>query len=97
MAQVPLNSNAKRPKFFKEDATDALTSMMLELMAELWTVKERVYVLENTLSKQDKSLPQNIEDFQPTESQIAELENKRSVFISSIMRCLEDNKTAGGT
>jgi hypothetical protein len=95
MTDLPLDSNAKRPKFFDNDSNDALTSMMLEIMAELWVVKERVYVLEEVLSSQDQSVKQKVEAFVPTEAQITQLESQRGAFISSVMRSLEDSRTKG--
>jgi hypothetical protein len=95
MTDLPLDSNAKRPKFFDSDSNDALTSMMLEIMAELWTVKERVYVLEEVLSSEGEWLKQKIEDFEPNVAQITQLETQRATFISSVMRSLEERNAKG--
>lgn len=90
MANLPLETNAKRPQFFDNDSGDIHTSMILELMAELWTIKERVYVLEQVLSSHDNSVKQQVENYHPSPEQTVELEAKRGVFIQNIMRSVED-------
>ena len=43
---LPLDAAGDRQTFFKEGGVDQLLSMVLELAAELWVVRERVYRLE---------------------------------------------------
>ena len=51
MTQIPVTPKGKRPSFFDESAVDQIVTMMLEVMAELWVVKERVYTLEKVLDE----------------------------------------------
>ena len=44
--RIPLSHRGKRPRFFDASGTDELMSMVLELTAELWVVKKRLYLLE---------------------------------------------------
>jgi hypothetical protein len=34
-----------RPNFFDEGAVDRIVTVMLEMMTELWVVKERLYAI----------------------------------------------------
>jgi hypothetical protein len=97
MADLPLSSNAKRPKFFDGDASDIHTSMLLEIMAELWTVKERLYVLEEVLSNEDDLIKNRVEAYTLSDTQQADLEARRAGFIGNVMRSLEDSTTSGNS
>lgn len=91
MTEMPLNSKAKRPAFFADSAVDQMMSMMLEMMTEIWVVKERVYALEQVLNDEGLSVSDKISNRQLTDEQVGELEAARGKFIQSIMRSLEGN------
>ena len=77
MSRIPLQSDGKRPRFFAESGTDETISMLLELMSELWTVKERLYALERAAEEAGLDLTSRIEAWQPSDSQSAELDDSR--------------------
>jgi hypothetical protein len=87
--KIPLSPKGKRPSFFDEGAVDQVVSMMLEVMAELWVVKERVYTLEKVLGEAGIAAKEQMESCKLSEDEIAELEAARRKFIATIMRSLE--------
>lgn len=86
-----MTPRAKRPSFFEESAVDQILSMMLEMMTELWVVKERVYTLEKVLDQEGIDARDKIEAFTFSDDEITELESARRKFIASILRTLETN------
>ena len=91
MTQIPLTQKGKRPSFFDESAVDQIVTMMLEMMAELWVVKERVYTLEKVLGDAGIAAKEQIETCEMSAEEVAELEGARRNFIATIMRSLEAN------
>ena len=91
MTQIPLTQKGKRPSFFDESAVDQMVTMMLEMMAELWVVKERVYTLEKVLGDAGIAAKEQIETCELSAEEVAELEGARRKFIETIMRSLEAN------
>lgn len=91
MAEIPLDSKAKRPGFFADTAMDQMMSMMLEMMTEVWVVKERIYALEQVLNDEGLGVSDKISNAKLTDAQVGELEVARGKFIQSIMRSLEGN------
>jgi hypothetical protein len=91
MTDIPLAQKGKRPGFFDESAVDQIVTMMLEVMAELWVVKERVYTLEKVLDEAGIAVTEKIESCDFTGNEVAELETARRKYVETIMRSLEAN------
>ena len=91
MTQIPLTQKGKRPSFFDESAVDQVVTMMLEMMAELWVVKERVYTLEKVLGEAGIAAKEQIEACEFDDEERAELEGARRKFVETVMRSLEAN------
>lgn len=89
MTQIPLTQKGRRPIFFEENAADPLITMMLEIMAELWVVKERVYTLEKVLGDAGIAVKAGIETCKFSPEQATELANERRKLIETVMRSLE--------
>ena len=89
MTKIPLDSKSKRPAFFDDPATDQLMTMMLEMMAELWVVKERVHTLEKVLSTQSLNVAEKMETCDLDADEKTRLGEVRQQFVSNIMRSLE--------
>lgn len=89
MTQIPMTPKSSRPSFFDESAVDQIVTMMLEMMAELWVVKERVYTLENVLAEAGIPAKDQIEACELGEDEVAELEATRRKFVETILRSLE--------
>ena len=64
-------------------------TMMLEMMAELWVVKERVHTLEKVLSTHGLNVAEEIEPCVFDADEKSALEEARQQFVGSIMRALE--------
>ena len=91
MTEIPMTSKGKRPSFFDDSAVDQIVTMMLEMMAELWVVKERVYTLEKVLGEAGIDAKEKIESCELSENDVAELEVARRKYVETIMRSLEAN------
>jgi hypothetical protein len=91
MTQVPLTQKGRRPSFFDESAVDQVVTMMLEMMAELWVIKEHVYTLEKVLGEAGISAKEQVEACKFNADEAAELETARLTFVETIMRSLEAN------
>lgn len=89
MSRIPMTPKGIRPNFFDEGAVDRIVTMMLEMMTELWVVKERLYAIEKVLDDADIVVKEHIESYKFSEDEIAELEETRRKFITNIMRALD--------
>jgi hypothetical protein len=87
--RIPLNHRGKRPRFFETAGTDELMSMILELTAELWVVKKRLYLLERVAGQSGVPLTPQIEAYDLDEAEVAELDERRRLLISTVLRSLE--------
>jgi len=87
--RIPLNHRGKRPRFFEASGTDELMSMVLELTAELWVLKKRLYLLERVAGQSGLPLTSQIEAYEPDAGEAAELDERRRQLISTVLRSLE--------
>lgn len=95
--RIPLNHRGKRPRFFSTSGTDELMSMVLELTAELWVVKKRLYLLERVAGQAGVPLTPQIEAYELDEGEVAELDARRSLLIATVLRSLEVDPVERGT
>ncbi|NND53429.1 MAG: hypothetical protein HKN56_00475 [Gammaproteobacteria bacterium] len=95
MSRIKMQSEGKRPRFFPESGADEMMSMMLELMSEVWVLKERVYAVEQVAAENGLDLPAGVEAWQPTEAQAAKLAVERDAFIAGVTRSLAANNVPG--
>jgi hypothetical protein len=87
--RIPMSHRGKRPRFFSASGTDELMSMVLELTAELWVVKKRLYLLERVAGQAGVPLTPQIEGYELNEEEVAELDERRRLLISTVLRSLE--------
>lgn len=87
--RIPLSHRGKRPQFFAADGTDELMSMLLELTAELWVVKKRLYLLERVAGQAGVPLTPQIEAYDLSPEEVAELDQRRRQLIATVLRSLE--------
>ena len=95
MSRIPMQTRGKRPRFFAEGGTDETISMLLEITAELWTVKERLYALEKAADEAGLDLGRRIERWQPSDAEAAELDAARQRMIATVLRSLEARHVRG--
>ena len=95
MSQIPMDSAGKRPRFFPSSGTDESVSMILELMSEVWIVRERLYALEQVVEEAGLEISDRLEKWRPTAEQDRKLDEQREQFIKSVLRSLEANHVPG--
>jgi hypothetical protein len=88
MTILPLDAAGRRPAFFAQDGMDQMLSIVLELAAELWVVRERVFVVEAVLQGQGIAVTEAIEAFTPTAEQQATLARMRADMTAQMFRSL---------
>ncbi|MEM7284427.1 MAG: hypothetical protein AAF438_22740, partial [Pseudomonadota bacterium] len=90
VSRIPLNTRGKRPNFFEHSGLDQTVSMVLELMAELWVVKERQFRIERLLEKHSIDVSNELEALELDEDTTQELEQKRRQFVETVLRTLDN-------
>lgn len=95
MNRIPMQTRGKRPRFFPEAGQDESISMMLELLSEVWMVRERLYALEKVAAKHGLDLTPDIEEWRPDEDEAAELAQHRRQMIQSMLRSVEARHVPG--
>ena len=94
MARIPMQHRGKRPRLFNTNGVDELMSMVLELTAELWVIKKRLYLLERVAGQAGVSLTPQIENYDLSQAEIAELDGLRRAMIATVLRSVEGNSTS---
>jgi hypothetical protein len=89
MSRIPMQHRGKRPRFFPVNGMDELMSMVLELTAELWIIKKRLYLLERVAGQEGLSLTPGIENYDLSELEVQELDSVRRQMIATVLRSLE--------
>ena len=88
MTMLPLDATGRRPAFFGQDGMDQMMSIVLELAAELWVVRDRVFLMEAVLQSQGVAVSDAIEAFTPTDEQQATLGRMRAEMTAQMFRSL---------
>jgi len=76
----------KRQAFFESDAVDQLMSMVLELAADHWVLRERVFAIERAAEMLGLDLGAAVERYQFSEAEKATLGAMRKTMIDNLMR-----------
>jgi len=95
-SRIPLSHRGKRPRFFDAAGTDEVLSMVLELTAELWVVKKRLYLLERVAGQAGVPLTPRIEGYELDATEVAELADLRRQLIATVLRSLEGDPAERG-
>jgi hypothetical protein len=90
-----MQSEGKRARFFPESGADETISMMLELMSEVWVLRERLYALEKVAADKGIELTDGIEGWQPDAAEAEELAAARQQMIANVTRSLAANNVPG--
>jgi hypothetical protein len=77
-----------RQAFFETDAVDQLISMVLELAAEHWVLRERVFAIEHAADKLGLNLSAAVESCEFSDAQQAALNAMRKTMIDNLMRAV---------
>jgi hypothetical protein len=89
MARVPMSHRGKRPRFFPSTGMDEMVSMMIELTAEVWVLKKRLYLLERVAGDKGLDLTSGIEGYALSPGEVDELAAERKKMIANVLRALE--------
>ena len=77
------------PVYFKDPVQDAMMNMILELSAQLWMSMDRVYALEDLLSRQGIVSTADLDEYKPDAERAAALKARRERFTHDILRDLK--------
>jgi hypothetical protein len=97
MSLLPLEASGRRPAFFDAPGMDQLLSMVLEIAAELWVVRERVFILEAVLKQQGIDVTDAIESYAPNAEEAAALAKMRDQATANMFRTLNREHRPVGT
>ncbi len=76
----------RRQAFFEADAVDQLVTMVLELAAEHWVLRERVYTIEKAAGSLGLDLGAAVENYRFSDADQAALAAMRKTMIDNLMR-----------
>lgn len=88
MPQMPLDTKGKRPTFFNDKAVDALMTTVLEVMAENWTLKERLFALEKALVETGVLTSDSVENVTWSDKEKMAHETERQRILTDAFRAL---------
>lgn len=80
---------ARRPEFFEEKGLDQLFSMVIELTAEVWVLRERVFAIEAVSEAAGEPLASKVAAWQPDAGQSARLAEMRHAMLQNLFRTID--------
>lgn len=89
MARIPMQHRGKRPRFFPTAGMDEMVSMMVELTAEVWVLRNRLQILEKVAAEQGLELSSRIEAYVPSPAEAEQFATERQQMIANVLRALE--------
>ena len=96
MSRIPRMAESRRNRFFEAEGVDELMSMVLELTAELSTLRERLYVTERVLEQHGLGVGEGIEAYTLTPADAVRLEDERQRLLATVTRTLGASSRAPG-
>ncbi len=97
MSVLPLDAAGRRPAFFEQDGIDQMLSMIMEVSAGLWIVRERLFIVEAVLARHGVVAGEAVEAYKPSEAEQATLNALRAEMTTQIFRTLgRDHRPARG-
>jgi predicted RNase H-like nuclease (RuvC/YqgF family) len=76
----------RRQAFFESEAVDQLVTMVLELAAEQWVLRERIYAIEKAAATLGLKLTEAVENYRFNDHEKNELATMRKTMIDNLMR-----------
>jgi hypothetical protein len=89
MTRLAMSHRGKRPRFFPTAGMDEMVSMMMELTAEVWVLKKRLYLLERAAGDKGLDLTTAIEQAQLSTAETDRLEADRKAMVANLLRAIE--------
>lgn len=91
MARIPLKARGRGNRFFEAEGVDELISMVLELTAEVSTIRERQFVTERVLERHDIRVGDAIDAYQLSPEEESRLADDRERLIGIVLRTLDSS------
>ncbi len=88
-AELPRMARGRRNRFFEAEGVDELLSMVMELTAEVATLRERLYVTERVLEQNGLAVGEGIERYEISDEDDAWLTAERERLLSTVLRTVE--------
>lgn len=82
-----------QPSYLKPEDIETLARQNVQLMTELWILKDRVFLLEDMLAKQSIIERADFEMKEPDEALSKELEAERVAYIKRIVGVRPEERT----
>lgn len=95
-AELPRMARGRRNRFFEAEGVDELLSMVMELTAEVATLRERLYVTERVLEQNGLAVGEGIERYQISDEDDAWLTAERERLLSTVLRTVESGSRDAG-
>ena len=89
MARIPLKARGRGNRFFEAEGVDELISMVLELTAEISTIRERQFLTERVLERHDIDVGDAIDAYQLSPEEKRRLTDDRERLIGTVLRTLD--------
>lgn len=86
---LPLDTKGKRPAFFEDPAVDCVMTALLEVLAENWTLKERMLAMEKALVESGALTADAVEKVKWTPEEAASHEAMRQRVLHDAFRALD--------
>ena len=83
---LPRQSKGSRPRFFEDPSIDQVMTFMLELMAEVTSIRERLDTVETLLETRGRVTRADIEAYQPSPAEQSRRAAWADGFIQRVMR-----------
>lgn len=103
MSDVPQESSAevlellhrspgRRPAFFPQSGVDQLFAVVIELAAEVWVLRERVFAIEDVAGKAGMPLRELVDKWSPSGAQSDELAQLRQDMMQQLFRTVDTGR-----
>ncbi|MEO0998669.1 MAG: hypothetical protein AAFX58_14215 [Pseudomonadota bacterium] len=89
MNRIPTQARGRRRQFFEADGVDELLGAVLELTAEVSTLRERLFVTERVLERQGLSVGDAIERYEFDAGDREALARERRRLLQTVLRSFE--------
>lgn len=89
MERIPLKARGRGNRFFEAEGVDELISMVLELTAEISTIRERQFVTERVLEHHDIHVGDAVDAYQLSPEEERRLADDRQRLIGTVLRTLD--------
>lgn len=80
----PYTSN-DNPAYFGDPMLDRFAAALIETLAKVWVLQDRVRTLEQVLARQGVVSIEALRSYQPSDEELAEVRAERDAFIRTVL------------